>query len=231
MPFLKNKSILITSGSTRGYLDAVRYITNTSTGKLGCEIALEAIKHGATVTFIHGADSMCPMTQDHKEIKPSQLKLIEIETNDDLIKVLHEKLKNRRFDAIVHAMAVADYVPARAKPNKMSSNKDEWTLKLVKTAKVITIIRDIWPDALLVGFKLEVNRTKEELVKIARKLLKTSGSDLVVANDKKSISRNSHTAYMVTGDDKVSKPLKGKTEIAKNIISCLENILKLNAPA
>ena len=223
---LSNKNILITSGSTRGYLDAVRYITNTSTGKLGCEIAFEAMKHGAAVTFIHGADSLFPVTKDHKEIKPSQLKLVEIETNDDLIKVLREKLKNRRFDAVVHAMAVADYVPARAKPNKMPSNKDEWTLKLVKTAKVITIIRDIWPEALLVGFKLEVNRTKKDLIKIAGKLLKTSGSDMVVANDKKSISRNNHTAYMVTGDGKVSKPLKSKTEIAKNIISYLENILK-----
>ena len=173
--------------------------------------------------YIYGADSLFPVTQDHKEIKPSQLKIIEIETNNDLIKVLHEKLKNRRFDAIVHAMAVADYVPARTKTNKTPSNKDEWMLKLVKTSKVITIIRDIWPEALLVGFKLEVNRTKEDLIKIARKLLKKSGSDMVVANDKKNISRNSHTAYMVTGDGKVSKPLKGKKEIAKNIISYLEN--------
>jgi phosphopantothenoylcysteine synthetase/decarboxylase len=216
------KNILITSGSTRGYLDAVRYITNTSTGKLGCEIALEAMKQGAVVTFIHGADSLFPVTRDHKEIKPSQLKLIEIETNDDLITVLREKLKSRRFDAIVHAMAVADYVPARAKPNKTPSNKDEWMLKLVKTSKVINIIRDIWPEALLVGFKLEVNRTKEDLIKIARKLLKKSGSDLVVANDKKNISRNSHTAYMVTGDGNVSKPLKSKKEIAKSIITYLE---------
>ncbi len=148
--------------------------------------------------------------------------MIEIETNDDLIKVIRGKLKNRRFDAIVHAMAVADYVPARAKPNKTPSSKDEWMIKLVKTSKVIAIIRDIWPEALLVGFKLEVNRTKEDLIKIARKLLKKSGSDLVVANDKKNISRNSHTAYMVTGDGNVSKPLKGKKEIAKNIISYLE---------
>ncbi len=224
MIVLSNNNILITSGSTRGYLDAIRYITNTSTGKLGCEIALEAMKHGADVTYIYGADSLFPVTQDHKEIKPSQLKLIEIETNDDLIKVLHEKLKNRRFDAIVHAMAVADYVPARAKPNKTPSNKDEWMLKLVKTSKVITIIRDIWPEALLVGFKLEVNRTKEDLIKIARKFLKKSGSDLIVANDNKSISRNSHTAYMITGDGKVSKPLKGKKEIAKSIITYLERI-------
>jgi phosphopantothenoylcysteine synthetase/decarboxylase len=184
------------------------------------------MSRGAVVTYVYGTDSLFPVIQGHNRIKPSQLKLIEIETNDDLVKLIRERLKKKKFDAIVHAMAVADYVPARAKPNKMPSNKDEWTLKLVKTDKVITIIRDIWPEALLVGFKLEVNRTKEELVKIARKLLRKSGSDLVVANDKKSISRNSHTAYMVTGDGKVSKPLKGKTEIAKNIISYLENILK-----
>ncbi len=225
MTLLKNKNILITSGATRGYLDAVRYITNTSTGRLGTEIAIVAMKHGAVVTYIYGADSLFPVTQDHKEIKPSQLKLIEIETNDDLLKVLREKLKNRRFDAIVHAMAVADYVPARVKPNKTPSNKDEWMLKLVKTSKVITMIRDIWPEALLVGFKLEVNRTKEDLIKTARKLLKKSGSNLVVANDNKSISRKSHTAYMVTVDSKVSKPLNGKKEIAKNIISYLEKTL------
>ncbi len=225
MKQLENKNILITSGSTRGYLDAIRYITNTSTGKLGCEIALDAMKRGMVVTFIYGADSMFPVTQDHKEIKPFQLKLVEIETNDDLMKTLREKLKNRKFDAIVHAMAVADYVPARVKANKTPSNKDEWVLKLVKTSKVITIIRDMWPEALLVGFKLEVNKAKEDLIKIARKFLKKSSSDLVVANDNKSISRNSHTAYMVTGDGKVSKPLKGKTEIAKNIISYLERTL------
>lgn len=225
MALLKNKNILITSGSTRGYLDAVRYITNTSTGKLGSEIALEAMRHGAVVNYIYGVNSLFPLFKDHKGIKPSQLKLFEIETNDDLIKILIGKLKNRRFDAIVHAMAVSDYVPARTVKSKTPSNKDEWMLKLVKTTKVISIIRDIWPQAFLVGFKLEVNRTKEDLVKIARRFLKKSSSNLVVANDKKSITRNSHTAYIVTGDGKVSKPLKGKKEIAENIIACLEKTL------
>jgi len=222
MALLKNRNILITSGSTRGYIDAIRYITNTSTGKLGCEIAIEAMKYGAMVTYICGADSLFPVIHGYKDIKPLQLDLIEIETNDDLIKVLCGKLKGRRFDAIIHAMAVADYVPARTKTNKMPSNKDEWMLKLVKTSKVISIIRSTWPEALLVGFKLEVNRTKENLIKIARQLLKKSGSDMIVANDNKDISRDRHTAYMVTGDGKVSKPLKDKKEIAKNIISYLE---------
>lgn len=225
MSLLKKKNILITAGSTRGYLDAVRYITNTSTGRLGSEIALEAMGRGAVVTYIYGADSLFPVVQGRNDIKVSQLKLIGIETNNDLIKVLQEKLKNRRFDAVIHAMAVADYVPARAKQSKTSSKKEEWLVKLVKTPKVINIIRITWPEAFLVGFKLEVNRTKEEIIKITRRFLTKSKANLIVANDYKYISRNRHIAYMVTGDRKISKPLKGKKAIAKNIISYLEKIL------
>lgn len=225
MSLLKKKNILITAGSTRGYLDAVRYITNTSTGRLGSEIALEAMGRGAVVTYIYGAGSLFPVVQGRNDIKVSQLKLIKIETNNDLIKVLQEKLKNRRFDAVIHAMAVADYVPARAKQSKTSSKKEEWLVKLVKTPKVINIIRITWPEAFLVGFKLEVNRTKDEIIKITRRFLTKSKANLIVANDYKYISRNRHIAYMVTGDRKISKPLKGKKAIAKNIISYLEKIL------
>jgi len=226
MPLLEKKNILITAGSTRGYLDAIRYITNTSTGKLGREIAYEAMIRGAVVTYVYGADSLFPVIQGHNDIKSSQLKLIEIETNNDLIKVIREKLEKKKFDAIVHAMAVADYVPARAKPDKTASQKREWLLKLVKTPKVITIIRDMWPDAILVGFKLEVNRTKDDLIKTAKRFLKKNRANLIVANDYKNISRSSHIAYMVTGECEIPEPLQGKTEIAKNIVSYLQNTLK-----
>ena len=225
MSLLKKKNVLITAGSTRGYLDAVRYITNTSTGRLGSEIAFEAMGRGAVVTYIYGADSLFPVIHGRSDLKASQLKLIEIETNNDLMKVLQEKLKNRKFDAIIHAMAVADYVPARAKQSKTSSQKKEWLVKLVKTPKVINTIRDSWPEALLVGFKLEVNRTKDEIIRIARRFLAKSKSNLIVANDYKYISRNRHIAYMVTGDRKIPKPLKGKKAIARNIIFYLEKVL------
>ena len=225
MSLLKKRNILITAGSTRGYLDAIRYITNTSTGKLGREIALEAMRHGAFVTYIYGKDSLFPVIENCNDIKSTQLKLIEIETNNDLIKVLQEKLKNRRFDAVIHAMAVADYVPARAKQGKTSSQKEEWLVKLVKTPKVINLIRITWPEAFLVGFKLEVNRTKDEIIKIAGRFLTKSKANLIVANDYKHISRNRHIAYMVTGDRKIPRPLNGKKAIAKNIISCLKGIL------
>jgi phosphopantothenoylcysteine synthetase/decarboxylase len=218
MASLNKKKILITAGSTRGYLDVVRYITNTSTGKLGTEIALEAMRHGAVVTYVYGKDSLCPVTKNHAGIKPSQLKLIEIETSNDLIKILQKRLRGKRYDAIIHAMAIADYVPAKPKSSKTPSGKKELIVKLVRTPKIISIIRNIWTDALLVGFKLEVNKTKEELIKTARGFLKRSKADLVIANDYKNISKSRHTAYMVSDDCNKPGTLKNKKEIAKGIV-------------
>ncbi|MFQ5962831.1 MAG: phosphopantothenoylcysteine decarboxylase [Candidatus Scalinduaceae bacterium] len=226
MASLNKKEILITAGSTRGYIDVVRYITNTSTGKLGTEIALEAMRHDAVVTYIYGKDSLCPVIKNHAGIRPSQLKLMEIETNNDLIKILQKRLRGRRYDAIVHAMAIADYIPAKPKYNKIPSGKKELIVKLVRTPKVISVIRNVWPDALLVGFKLEVNKTKEELIKIARGFLKRSKADMIIANDYKNISRSRHTAYMISNACHKPGTLKNKKEIAKGIILYLEKILK-----
>ncbi len=222
MSSLNKKKVLITSGSTRGYLDAVRYITNTSTGKLGTEIALEAMRHGATVTFLYGKDSLFPLIENHTGIKSSQLKLIEIETNSNLVKILQERLRKTKFDAIVHAMAIADYVPAKLKSNKISSEKAKLIVELVLTPKVINVIREIWPKALLVGFKLEINKTKEELIKISKRFMKRCKADLIVANDYRCISENRHIAYLISDDCDRPGTLKGKKEIAKGVIEYIE---------
>lgn len=226
MPLHKSKNILITAGSTRGYIDAVRYITNTSTGKLGVEIALEAMRNGATVTYVYGKDSLLPVIEKHHGIRRSQLKLIEIETNSDLLGLLQKKLRNKKYDAVVHAMAVADYVPSRTRSNKTPSVKKELIVKLARTPKVINVIRDMWPKALLVGFKLEVNKTKDELIKIAKGFLKRSKADLVVANDQKNISGNRHTAYLVSNNGGKQGMLMNKKEIAKAIIMYLREKFK-----
>lgn len=230
MPLLKKKNILITAGATRGYLDVVRYITNTSTGELGTEIALEAMRYGAVVTYVYGRDSLHPVIKNHTRIRPSQLKLMEIETNNDLVKILQKRLSGKRYDAIIHAMAIADYVPAKPKPNKTPSARKELIVRLVRTTKVISIIRNIWPDALLVGFKLEVNKTKEELIKIARVFLKRSRADLIIANDCKNISGSRHIAYLVSNDYHKPCRFKNKKQIAKGIILYLEKSLHSQCP-
>jgi phosphopantothenoylcysteine synthetase/decarboxylase len=167
MGSLVGRHVMITSGPTRGYIDAVRYISNKSTGKLGVAIATEFISRGAHVTFVYGVGSGMPDTHVLEKDGISRLTLIEIETLDDLVAVIQKRLKDTQFDAIVHAMAVLDYTPEKHRDKKISSNKDKLVITFVRTPKVIRLIRQGWPHAFVISFKLEVGLPKDELVERA----------------------------------------------------------------
>ncbi|MGB3345899.1 MAG: phosphopantothenoylcysteine decarboxylase [Candidatus Humimicrobiia bacterium] len=214
----KRLKILITSGSTRGPIDAMRYITNKSTGRLGTEIAKEALNQGARVTFIYGKGSIVPDIKDVGENLYLNLKLIEIITVSDLIKSINQELKYGTYDVVIHSMAVLDYVPDKYISDKVASGKDEWIIRLIKTPKVIKMIKEIAPDIFLVGFKLEFNKTKEELIKITHEVLIKSNSDLMVANDLKDLEKERHVAYFVDKNGKVIDVKKGKKNIAKKLV-------------
>ena len=100
--------ILITSGPTRAPLDAMRFISNRSTGRFGTLLADAALKKGFQVTFVHGMGSQTPKL--HKN-----LRLISVETNRDVARVLRRELTAKHYDAVIHAMAVLDFQPARFK--------------------------------------------------------------------------------------------------------------------
>lgn len=210
--------ILITSGPTRGPIDEMRYITNKSTGRLGTEIAKEALNQGARVTFIYGKGSIVPDIKDVGENLYLNLKLIEIITVSDLIKSINQELKDGTYDVVIHSMAVLDYVPDKYISDKVASGKDEWIIRLIKTPKVIKMIKEIAPDIFLVGFKLEFNKTKEELIKITHEVLIKSNSDLMVANDLKDLEKERHVAYFVDKNGKVIDVKKGKKNIAKKLV-------------
>ncbi len=215
---LTGKNFLITSGSTRAYLDAVRYISNVSTGRLGREIATEALRLGASVTLLYGSGSAVPRTN---KFVHATLTLMEIETINDLLTSLHEKLKSTHFDAIIHAMAVLDYVPEKCVAGKVPSKQNEWVIKLEKTPKVIKILRDLWPAAFLVGFKLEVGRTKEELLHIARTFQSQCKANLIVANRLEEITNNTHTAYFINNMGDVVGEFHNKKAIAEGLVKTL----------
>jgi phosphopantothenoylcysteine synthetase/decarboxylase len=211
MAEIKGVNVLITSGPTRAPLDTIRFISNTSTGKLGREIASEFVKKGARVTFICGAGSEKP---------EKGTKIIEVNTIEDLLMEL-EGLKGQKFQVIVHAMAVLDHVPEKVVEGKVSS-AEEWTVKLVPTPKVINHLRQWWPKALLVGFKLEVGKTEGELLEIARRSQAQWRAEVVVANDLKDISADSHLAYIIGPDGKLVAEAKTKKEIAIRLVELIQ---------
>ncbi|MFQ5956327.1 MAG: phosphopantothenoylcysteine decarboxylase [Candidatus Brocadiales bacterium] len=218
MGTLSGKKILVTSGPTRVPLDDVRFISSRSSGKLGAEIAGELLACGASVAFLYGADSMRP--------DPSErVRLIKVETVDELITVI-EGLRGKEFDVVIHAMAVSDYAPENPRKGKVSTQEEEtWEIKLVKTPKVIRLIREIWPNAILVGFKLEVGKDREELLERARNFVSSSGADLAVVNDLTEITHDRHVAYIVSNRGEVADIAHTKKEVAAKLARLTEKML------
>lgn len=227
MESLEGVHVMITSGPTKGYIDAVRYISNTSTGKLGAMIATELLKSGACVTFLYGTGSSIPdITLLDKDCS-RRLILIEIETIDDLVITIQKKLKDNSFDTIVHAMAVLDYIPETPRSDKIRSSEDKITVTFIKTPKVIKLIRKMWPHAFFIGFKLEAGLSRDALIERAYASLIENGTDLVVANNQDEIAGNKHQAYLVNSQKKIESCCETKQDIARALVTVLSKYPKL----
>jgi len=223
---LNGKHLLITSGPTRASLDAVRYITNRSSGRLGCTIATEALRRGARVTMVAGPDSVIPQRGAIPHRDSERLSVVPIDTVPDLIKALEYELAgSEKPDAVLHAMAVLDYVPERAEPGKTPSGRESWVIRLVPTPKVIRLIKGWAPEAYLVEFKLEAGLTEERLRAAALESLKANGADLVVANDLMQITAEAHPALIIASDGSVISRPATKGEIARDLCDVLAEAL------
>ena len=205
---LESRRILITSGPTRANLDAVRFLSNRSTGRLGCAIAEQALDRSAEVTFVAGPESRVPQDRDG-------LHVVHIETVEDLLEALQTQLTATPHHAVIHAMAVLDYVPAETEHGKVRSGRDEWTLRLVRTPKVIGKLKEWAPNALLTGFKLEVDVDEDELIAAGAKLATSNGAEMVVANDLGRIRDEVHPALVVNPEGNILARPETKPEIAR----------------
>src|SRR5437879_8504291 len=156
---LRGKKLLITSGPTRTPLDAVRYITNKATGRLGALIAEEVIRRGALVTFVYGRGSQTPVLRGPRL---DHLQLVPIETLDDLIAVFRQELP-KHYDALIHPIAVLDFRPDTVRPYKTGSHVEEWIVRLVPTPKAVKLAKELAPDTFLVGFKPGSGNTTEQV--------------------------------------------------------------------
>jgi len=209
------------SGPMRAYLDAVRYISNTSTGRLGTKIADQCLRRGAQVTFVFGTGSETPQPT---ETDAERLTLIEIETLPELLEVLRKELQDGKPQACIQAMAILDYIPEETNGGKISSDLDSLTVRLVRAPKVIEQVKNISPTTFLVGFKLEVNVADEGLIASARELMNRSQAEVVVGNDLARIQGEEHPAFIcerVNGDLEVEK-VSGKTQIARALCEIFE---------
>lgn len=219
---MKEKRVLITSGPTRARLDAVRFLSNRSSGRLGCRIAIEALRSGSYVTLVAGPDSVIPQKSDLSEAECNRLRVEPIDTVEDLLQVLEAECTGApRYDVVIHAMAVLDYVPEEPSKTKVPSGREEWTLRLKPTPKVIRKIKEWLPDVFLVGFKLEVGTAEAELLAAGRESLRKNRADLVVANDLTQIRDESHPALIIDPGGEIRARPGTKSEIARSLCELL----------
>ena len=170
---LKNKKVLMTAGPTVEHIDTVRVITNQSSGKTGISLASELVSAGAKVTLVYGPGEEKP---------PKGIRIINVSSSKEMLEAVKKELK-RKFDIVIMAAAVADYIPTNPSKNKIKSTKTELKIKLKKAPKIIDQVKKYQKDVLLVGFKAEASVTKDQLIKSAKKKLIESSSDMIVAND------------------------------------------------
>ncbi len=226
---LHGKTILITSGPTFAPIDAVRSLTNRSTGRLGSTIAHSLMNRGAHVCLLAGETSWTPSMMYPKE-DCSAIDEHRFMTVDQLREGIQNILQMGKVDAVLMAAAVLDYIPVGNLEGKKRSDEDEWIIRLRRGEKIIEKIRDWAPDIYLVGFKLEAKITLEELTERALDLMRRSGARLVVANRVEEIRGEQHVAYLIekTDDGKchVSSPLMTREMIADALTDKL--IQKLN---
>jgi phosphopantothenoylcysteine decarboxylase / phosphopantothenate---cysteine ligase len=213
---LHGKTVLVSAGGTREPLDAVRFVGNRSSGRMGVALAAEARRRGAKVTLL-AANLSVPA--------PPGVALVETPNAADLER---EALAHAvEADVVIMAAAVADYRPAEAVAAKRPKDTATWTLELEPTTDVLSALgerrRD---DQLLVGFAAETGGNGLER---AREKLARKGADLFVLND---VGRtdigfdtfdNEVTLLTAAGERTVAKA--PKDEIAAAILDEVEALL------
>ena len=160
--------LLVTAGPTREFLDDVRFLSNASTGRMGCAIAQAAADAGAQVTLVCGPISG-PL--------PACDTLVPVTSAEEMRRAVLAGAADA--DAVIMAAAVADYRPAGRVPGKMRKDEAGLTLPLERTPDILAELGAQKGRRVLVGFALEAGDDARES---ALRKLREKRLDLIVLN-------------------------------------------------
>jgi phosphopantothenoylcysteine decarboxylase / phosphopantothenate---cysteine ligase len=160
--------VLVTAGGTQEPLDAVRYVGNRSSGRMGVALAEEAHRRGAEVTLI-ASNLTVPA--------PAGVVIVDAPTAADV----ERATAGSDADVVLMAAAVSDYRPAQTDEAKRPKSEETWTIELEPTADVLRGLGEGRKNGqVLVGFAAE---TADNGLERARRKLADKHVDLVVYND------------------------------------------------
>ena len=162
------KTALITIGSTREYIDPVRYISNESSGKQGMSLIKGLLKKNYKIICLHG----------YLKVKPIISRKIKYIFTPNAKSMLQEAKKNRKVDIAIFNAAVSDFYVKSFSKNKIKSKKG-LTLQLINNPDILKSICSSQKKPLItVGFAYETNNYLDN----AKKKLENKKCDFIVLN-------------------------------------------------
>lgn len=213
---LRPLRILITAGPTREYFDPIRFISNSSTGILGFELAKSALKRRHRVTLISGPIYFSP---------PKKARFVSVTTALEMKNTVLKNLNN--CDCVIMTAAVCDWRPAKFFGNKVKRGKGSFTLKLLENPDILALAKRKSRSSkrIFVGFALET----KDLVKNSYEKLKRKNLDLIVGNlarkDKNPFGEGIKD-WVIIGKDKkqIKVNSKTKSQLARIILDSVEGL-------
>lgn len=210
---LKGKNVLVSVGATFERIDAMRGITNRSSGRMGVEIAREAYRQGANVTLL------CANLSIHV---PKAFERIDVESTGQMMEEISDRIGDA--DIYISAAAISDFAPSDVSDTKISSDNN-LSLDFVRLPKVLEEVKKLNPNTFTVGFKAEAGISEKSLIGRATDRMNRYGLDMVVANDilVENSGPGSHynEVYIVDGKGHEKIPFDTKQNISIKIVEKL----------
>jgi len=216
---LSGVHVLVTAGGTREPVDAVRYLGNRSSGKMGYAVARQAARRGAEVVLVSGPSSLPT---------PSGVRRVDVGTALEMREAVLREVADA--DVVVKAAAVADFRPAEAPTRKI--RKEDLaegaglSIELVRNPDILAELCREKGRRVVVGFAAE----SHDVIASARRKIARKGCDLLVANDVSQsdsgfdVDRNT-VSFVWPGGDVESLPPLGKDDVAGHLLDRVAKLL------
>ncbi|WP_353683364.1 bifunctional phosphopantothenoylcysteine decarboxylase/phosphopantothenate--cysteine ligase CoaBC [Thermodesulfovibrio sp. 3907-1M] len=196
---LKGQHVLVTAGPTRGYIDAIRFITNRSSGKMGYALAKIAKRRGAKVTLISGPSNIEPPEVD---------KFFRVETTEEMLEKVMESIDSATI--LLMAAAPIDFEPEKFYNTKIDKNSIN-SISLKLCPDILKEVSKLKKKPFTVGFSAEAGLNTER----AKRKLREKSLDMIVLNDiiQKNTGMQSDTNQIIMLYKKGNKFFEEKTEL------------------
>ena len=222
---LAGRKVLVTAGPTYEDIDAVRYVGNRSSGRMGFALAEAARQRGAHVTLVAGPTRLDPPATDE---------FVRVRSAAQM----HEAVMRAAAgaDVVIMAAAVADYTPAQRAEGKIAKADAPMTLTLERTKDILAdlgAMREAMGGTapVLIGFAAETT----DVVERARAKRASKKLDMIVANDVSAADRGfdapTNEVTIITPGGEEVVPLQSKDQVAARILERIETILSARATA